>query len=175
MTDQATTQPTTRDEADEPENRPLSTADIAGSAGAGASAGAATTTTSARPSDAAPPPHGAANTTEAAVAPPASSTGTSPTGTAQREADAPLFDEQTAQGLRSRWQSLQVEFVDEPRGAVEKADALVAEVMKQLAETFAGERRELESAWSGGREASTEDLRQAIRRYRSFFNRLLSI
>ena len=89
--------------------------------------------------------------------------------------DAALFDRTAASGLQRRWHAIQVEFVDEPRGAVEKADGLVAEVMQQLAESFATERKQLEAAWSGGREASTEDLRQAIRRYRSFFNRLLSL
>ncbi len=89
--------------------------------------------------------------------------------------NAALFDRGAAEQLQKRWQAIQVEFVDEPRGAVEQADGLVAEVMQQLAESFAAERRELEAAWSGGREASTEDLRQAIRRYRSFFNRLLGV
>jgi hypothetical protein len=94
---------------------------------------------------------------------------------ATAQGDAALFDAASATDLRERWQAIQVEFVDEPRGAVEKADGLVAEVMKKLAEEFASERQDLESAWSGGNEASTEDLRQAIRRYRSFFNRLLAI
>jgi hypothetical protein len=89
--------------------------------------------------------------------------------------ETPLFDRAAATDLQRRWQAIQVEFVDEPKGAVERADGLVAEVMQQLAESFATERRELEAAWQGGREASTEDLRQAIRRYRSFFNRLLSV
>jgi 6-phosphogluconolactonase/glucosamine-6-phosphate isomerase/deaminase len=89
--------------------------------------------------------------------------------------EAALFDEAAAKDLQSRWQAIQVGFVDEPRGAVEQADKLVDEVMKRLAESFARERGELERAWSGGSEASTEDLRQAIRRYRSFFNRLLGL
>jgi hypothetical protein len=86
-----------------------------------------------------------------------------------------LFDTGAADELRTRWQAIQVAFVDEPRGAVEQADKLVDEVLKQLADSFTRERGELERAWSGGSEASTEDLRQAIRRYRSFFNRLLAI
>ena len=95
-------------------------------------------------------------------------------------ADAPLFDEASGQQLRDRWVTIQTEFVDEPRAAVEKADSLVAEVLKQLTDTFANEREQLEAGWSrsgdGSKaEVSTEDLRQAIRRYRSFFNRLLSI
>jgi hypothetical protein len=65
--------------------------------------------------------------------------------------------------------------VDEPRHAVEGADALVAETMKRLAETFSEERSALERQWESGDEVSTEDLRLALRRYRSFFKRLLSV
>ena len=94
--------------------------------------------------------------------------------------EAPLFDEAAGRNLRERWMTVQTEFVDEPRDAVQKADALVAEVLKSLTDTFAREREELEAGWSGAgngseNEVSTEDLRQAIRRYRSFFNRLLSL
>ena len=56
---------------------------------------------------------------------------------------------------------------------MQDADALVAEVMQRLADGFAQERRNLEAQWAGGGEASTEDLRLALQRYRSFFNRLL--
>jgi hypothetical protein len=65
--------------------------------------------------------------------------------------------------------------VDEPRQAVERADGLVARVTKRLAEGFAGERGRLEEQWTRGGDVSTEDLRLALRRYRSFFDRLLSI
>jgi hypothetical protein len=77
--------------------------------------------------------------------------------------------------LRSRWDSIQTGFVDEPRRAVEQADSLVAEVMQHLAQLFADERNKLESQWSRGDNVSTEDLRVALQRYRSFFDRLLSI
>jgi len=77
--------------------------------------------------------------------------------------------------FRSHWDSIQAAFVDQPRSAVEQADALVAEVMKRLAETFAGERAKLEGAWSRGDNVSTEDLRVALQRYRSFFDRLLYV
>ena len=92
----------------------------------------------------------------------------------------PLFDENAGRDLRERWLVIQTAFVDEPQAAVEKADSLVAEVLQRLTDTFARERDELESGWSHGGddkapELSTEDLRQAIRRYRSFFDRLLSI
>ena len=79
-----------------------------------------------------------------------------------------------ADGLRSRWEAIQAGFVDEPRRAVEQADALVREVIDQLSRTFSSERQGLEEQWSRGTDASTEDLRVALRRYRSFFDRLLS-
>jgi hypothetical protein len=77
--------------------------------------------------------------------------------------------------FRHRWTDIQAAFVDEPRQAVEKADALVAEAIKRLAEIFARERGNLEQQWAKGGDVSTEDLRVALRRYRSFFDRLLSV
>ncbi|HEY1757356.1 MAG TPA: hypothetical protein VGG72_18425 [Bryobacteraceae bacterium] len=77
--------------------------------------------------------------------------------------------------LRQRWSAIQGSFVDTPRDAVQKADELVATVVQRVAEIYAGERARLEADWSRGNEVSTEDLRQALRRYRSFFDRLLSV
>ena len=94
-----------------------------------------------------------------------------PTGSGR----APLFDESASGDLRRRWDGIQTGFVDEPRGAVEQADALVAECMQRLADTFARERQGLEQQWSRGDDVSTEDLRVALRRYRSFFDRLLAL
>jgi len=88
---------------------------------------------------------------------------------------APLFAPGDAEGYRSRWTEVQTGFVDDPRHTVEQADTLVAEVMKRLAEVFADERATLEEQWSRGEEADTESLRVALRRYRSFFDRLLSV
>jgi hypothetical protein len=88
---------------------------------------------------------------------------------------APLFNEDERQNLRSRWQQIQGGFVDEPRSAVQQADELVASTIKRLAEIFADERSRLESDWSRGDDISTEDLRQALRRYRSFFDRMLAV
>ena len=87
----------------------------------------------------------------------------------------PLFREGELEGLRSRWNSVQAAFVDEPRQAVEQADELVASAMKRLAEVFAEERSGLEKQWDRGDNVSTEDLRIALQRYRSFFDRLLSV
>lgn len=74
-----------------------------------------------------------------------------------------------------RWKEVQTAFVDEPRRAVEQADGLVASAMKRLAEIFADERSGLEKQWDQGTDISTEDLRVAFQRYRSFFDRLLSV
>lgn len=85
-----------------------------------------------------------------------------------------LLATEELQTLRSRWDSIQTGFVDEPRRAVEQADSLVADMMQRLAQLFADERSKLESQWSRGDNVSTEDLRVALQRYRSFFDRLLS-
>ena len=77
--------------------------------------------------------------------------------------------------LRSRWNAIQIEFVDEPRASVEQADALVAEVMKRIAQMFAEERATLDKQWADNEDVSTEDLRVALQRYRSFFHRLLAL
>ncbi|HMH80268.1 MAG TPA: hypothetical protein VK514_08600 [Candidatus Acidoferrum sp.] len=87
----------------------------------------------------------------------------------------PLFSGSEANDLRGKWDAIQVGFVDEPRRAVEQADSLVAGTMKRLAEVFAEERNMLEKQWDKGENVSTEDLRLALRRYRSFFSRLLSV
>ena len=91
------------------------------------------------------------------------------------DAPTPLFVDDELGGYRARWSAIQTGFVDEPRKAVEEADTLVAELMKRLAEVFADERRQLEAHWERKDQVSTEDLRIAMRRYRSFFERLLSI
>lgn len=86
-----------------------------------------------------------------------------------------LFPDNELGDLRTRWDRIQAGFVDEPRKAVEEADSLVASTMKRLAEVFAQERSKLEGQWDRGDNVSTEDLRVALQRYRSFFHRLLSI
>ena len=92
-----------------------------------------------------------------------------------REAPAALFSPEEASNFHARWDAIQVGFVDEPRRSVEQADKLVAETMRRLAEIFADERAQLEQEWDRGADVSTEDLRQALKRYRSFFGRLLSV
>lgn len=107
----------------------------------------------------------------AAAAAPRDAGSSTSNGSATDDA-APLLAD--ADGFQARWEEIQVRFVDEPRGAVEDADALVATVMQRLAEGFAQERERLEAQWGRGEDISTEDLRVALQRYRSFFQRLLS-
>ena len=87
----------------------------------------------------------------------------------------PLFSESEMGEFRSRWSNVQTGFVDDPRRTVEDADRLVASVMQRLAEGFANERSALEKQWDQGDHVSTEDLRVALQRYRSFFDRLLKL
>ncbi|HXP68345.1 MAG TPA: hypothetical protein VOA88_03595 [Candidatus Dormibacteraeota bacterium] len=94
---------------------------------------------------------------------------------APEEERAALFAGNEANELRARWDSIQVGFVDEPRKAVQEADALVSSTIKRLSEVFANERQNLEQQWGRNDNVSTEDLRVALRRYRSFFSRLLAI
>jgi len=93
----------------------------------------------------------------------------------EEETAAALFASNEVNELRSRWDSIQVGFVDEPRKAVHEADALVSATMKRLTEIFTDERQNLERQWDRSENVSTEDLRVALQRYRSFFGRLLAI
>jgi hypothetical protein len=91
------------------------------------------------------------------------------------EAPAGLFEDDRASELRSQWSEIQSRFVDDPREAVKAADTLVDEVIRDLSSLFSSERSGLESQWGRDQKVSTEDLRMALRRYRSFFERLLSV
>ncbi len=86
-----------------------------------------------------------------------------------------LFPNEELVGYRTQWESIQTGFVDQPRAAVEQADALVSQVVTRLTEVFTRERSTLEGQWTKGDNVSTEDLRIALTRYRSFFHRLLSM
>jgi hypothetical protein len=94
---------------------------------------------------------------------------------ASTERPTALLPADEATGLRRQWETIQIGFVDEPRSAVKDADGLVAQAMKRVAEVFADERAQLERQWSEGQNVSTEDLRVALQRYRSFFDRLLAV
>jgi len=86
----------------------------------------------------------------------------------------PLLSADKSESFARQWHEIQVAFVDEPRDSVAQADTLVADLMQQLAASFSEERERLEKQWDSGDDVSTEDLRVALTRYRSFFDRLLS-
>jgi hypothetical protein len=87
----------------------------------------------------------------------------------------PLLAHDASEEMRTRWESIQTRFIDDPASVVKEADELVSSAIKRLSETFTNERAKLEHQWSQGKEASTEDLRLALRRYRAFFQRLLAV
>jgi hypothetical protein len=111
----------------------------------------------------------------------ASETGDSPAAAvdapAQGVPEGPpaLLDGTQLEATMRRWRDIQAAFVDEPQQAVQDADALVAALMQSLAQVFSAERQHLEEQWSRGDQASTEDLRVSLQRYRAFFQRLLSV
>ncbi|HET6595400.1 MAG TPA: hypothetical protein VFG81_07240 [Anaerolineales bacterium] len=87
----------------------------------------------------------------------------------------PLFEEEAAKKFRSRWLAIQSKFVDDPRDSVKQADELVADIIKNVTMNFADRRIGLEKQWNGGENISTEDMRVTLKRYRSFFERLLTL
>ena len=87
----------------------------------------------------------------------------------------PLFEEDAAKKFRSRWLAIQSKFVDDPNASVKQADDLVSDIIKSVTMNFADRRVSLEKQWNSGENVSTEDLRVALKRYRSFFDRLLML
>lgn len=98
---------------------------------------------------------------------------------ADRQADSgvrqhtSLIESERAEGYDARWKELKGEFVDDPRGAVRGANELVGEVLDELEELFRRQRSDFEQSLDS-EQTTTEDLRQALIRYRFFFDRLLS-
>jgi hypothetical protein len=99
----------------------------------------------------------------------------SPSESDSGEGRAPLLAAEEAERFRQRWEDLQAGFVDQPRQMVEQADELVGDLIQQLTVGFSDKRSKLEAQWDKGDEVSTEELRVALTRYRSFFNRILSV
>ena len=89
------------------------------------------------------------------------------------EVVAALLNHEESERFRTLWNEIQGKFVDEPRSAVQQADALVSNVIEKITKIFANEHSSLEEQWKEGKDVSTEDLRQALQHYRSFFNRLV--
>ncbi|MFD6162901.1 hypothetical protein ACFWF7_14135 [Nocardia sp. NPDC060256] len=88
---------------------------------------------------------------------------------------APLFADTDLDQLRTQWREVQGTFVDNPRDAVTQADQIVTDIIYKLTTAIAERKRVLEERTSGATDGDTEELRQALRGYRGFFRRLLSI
>jgi hypothetical protein len=101
--------------------------------------------------------------------------GTADNSRVEPSAEPSLFADDDLAGLRARWNEVQAGFVDDPRACVQKADGLVSDVVTRLTSAFTEARSRLEHQWGRGEEASTEDLRVALTRYREFFERLLAV
>ena len=93
----------------------------------------------------------------------------------ERDPSARILELDESESFHTRWDAIQSSFIDEPRRSVAEADRLVQEVTGRITERFEQERDRLESTWESGEEVTTEDLRIALQRYRSFFDRLLRI
>jgi hypothetical protein len=74
--------------------------------------------------------------------------------------------------IRNRFLDIQAGFVDEPRQAVEEAGRFVDDLLRQVADALHAQRGQLAGPTA---EASTEDLRLALRSYRQFVDRLLGL
>ncbi len=106
---------------------------------------------------------------------PATAAQTAPPAPVETSTDQALFADHEHSDLQSRWAEVQAAFVDDPKASVQQADGLVNDVVEKITSSFAQARSQLEEQWSRGEDASTEDLRVALTRYREFFQRLLTV
>lgn len=98
-----------------------------------------------------------------------------PTQVAVESAPLTWLSREEINELQTRWNSIQAEFVDEPHKSVEQADALVVEALELIKQVFSKQRTVLNEQWINHEGISTEDLRVALKSYRSFFKRILAL
>ncbi|MFE9902178.1 hypothetical protein [Streptomyces achromogenes] len=118
------------------------------------------------------PATGAVGTEPATSADASSPTSTSPQG-------SPLLAREEVEEWQRRMREVVGGFVDQPKGAVERADRTVEEIAARFTEAVTRRRRTLRMSWEGaeehgpGAETDTEQLRLALRDYRELAERLL--
>jgi hypothetical protein len=91
--------------------------------------------------------------------------------TAAVAADEPLLAAEFSTEMLSHWNEVQVSFVEDPRASVQSADELVREIQAALVAASTERLCRLAGAWSEG--SDTEELRLALRQYRSFIDVIL--
>ncbi|WP_236743430.1 MULTISPECIES: hypothetical protein [Nocardiopsis] len=77
------------------------------------------------------------------------------------------------ESVRKRWSEAQNRFVDDPHEAVRELDALATEVADAVVAEIESRRSALRAAWNEDGGADTEELRLALRDYRSFVEHLV--
>jgi hypothetical protein len=104
------------------------------------------------------------------------------------------LSEEAQRGYAERWRQLQAKFVDQPATAVNEADVLIGEAMRergypvddfdQRAADMSVDHPDVVQDYraghtiavaNSGQRASTEDLRQAMVHYRALFERLIGV
>ncbi len=85
-----------------------------------------------------------------------------------------VWEPETTDGFRDRWQQIQLRFIDSPRNAADQAQNLVSDVIDALADGLRRQRGELDR-WRDAALDDTEELRVTVRRYRDLLDRLLSL
>jgi hypothetical protein len=99
---------------------------------------------------------------------------TGPGASTQWNAYPGLLPDDDLGGYRQRWDQIQGRFIDEPRQSVREADELIGEVTRRIVERFSSSRKDFEERWETDSEPTTEELRQALQRYRDYFKRLVA-
>ena len=74
-----------------------------------------------------------------------------------------------------QWKSIQGKFVDDPRGSVQEARALLDDLIQRIVQSLTEHKESLDRQWSSEPNASTEQLRLCLQHYRTLFTRLLPV
>jgi hypothetical protein len=97
-------------------------------------------------------------------------------GGGQRDAtsQALVTDRSSETDLDERWHEIQMMFVDDPRGSVERAADLARDTLRDLSSLLQEREQSLRSAWQGT-DVDTEELRTSLRGYRALVDRITEV
>ncbi|WP_220091302.1 hypothetical protein [Actinoplanes lutulentus] len=85
-----------------------------------------------------------------------------------------VWDEDAARHFRAAWHEVKAEFVDDPVNALTRAHDLLTDAVNELTEVLLAERDDLDPLRGTGT-PDTESMRMAMRNYREFLERILSL